>query len=62
MKKIIAWLKKIAASKDIVYIFPFIVFVVQLIIIPKHFLLDLLFLVLFAPILYFGYLKKDEEE
>jgi len=61
------WLKNIKWSsffgdRDIAYLYPFIIFAVQLILIPKSWLWDLVVLVLYAPILYFGYLKEYEKE
>jgi positive regulator of sigma E activity len=62
-----AWFKSLnyeafLTSKDVIYLFPFVVFVVQLILIRGTWLWDAIVLALYLPILYFGYLKENEDQ
>lgn len=49
-------------DRDIAYLFPFVVFVIQLILVKGNWLWDTIVLILYLPILYFGYLKEDEAQ
>lgn len=66
-EKIKAWFKSLdykafLTSRDIVYLFPFVVFIVQLILIRGTWLWDAIVLAFYLPILYFGYLKENEDQ